>query len=300
MSNHLVEVNKINKSFGKKKVLDDVSFYIDKNEIVGFVGPNGAGKSTTMKCISTLIFPDSGDVKVAGYDVKKQRELALNQMSALIEAPGLFQDISGRDNIKLFASLKNVGAERVKEIYAFTELNEALDRKVQGYSMGMKQRLALGIALLSKPKFLILDEPTNGLDPTGVINLRNTLLELVKNEDISILFSSHQLGEVERLADRIICINQGKIVETPMNILEQYKFIIEVDNSDKFIEVLNNEMGELKYKHIDTNKFEVNLSGEKTITEVLKVIINNDISIIDITKEKIDIERIYKKMYKVD
>ncbi len=300
MDKHLVEVNNINKSFGKKKVLDNVSFFIDKNEIVGFVGPNGAGKSTTMKCISTLIFPDSGDIKVAGYDVKKQRELALNQMSALIESPGLFLDISGRDNIKLFASLKNVSSERIKEIYEFTELNEALDRKVNGYSMGMKQRLALGIALLSKPKFLILDEPTNGLDPTGVIKLRNTLLELVKGEEISILFSSHQLGEVERLADRIICINQGKIVETPMNILEQYKFVIEVDKPEKFIEVLNNQLKELKYKNIETNKFEINLLGEKTISEILKVIINNDINIIDITKEKIDIERIYKKMYKVD
>lgn len=299
MSNHLVEVNNINKSFGKKKVLQDVSFYIDKNEIVGFVGPNGAGKSTTMKCISTLIFPDSGEVKVAGYDVKSQRELALSQMSALIEAPGLFQDISGRDNIKLFASLKKVGADRVKEICEFTELNEALDRKVQGYSMGMKQRLALGIAILSKPKFLILDEPTNGLDPTGVIHLRNTLLDLVKKEDISILFSSHQLGEVERLADRIICINQGKIIETPMNILEQDKFIIEVDNGDKVIEVLNKEL-ETLYERIDKNRFEITLSNEKSISKILKVIIDSDVNIMDITKEKIDIEKIYMKMYKVN
>ncbi|MDU1413739.1 MAG: ATP-binding cassette domain-containing protein [Clostridium sp.] len=299
MDKHLVEVNNINKSFGKKKVLDNVSFFIDESEIVGFVGPNGAGKSTTMKCISSLIFPDSGVIKVAGYDVKMQRELALNQMAALIESPGLFLDISGRDNIKLFASLKNVSSERLKDIYEFTELNKELDRKVHSYSMGMKQRLALGIALLSKPKFLILDEPTNGLDPTGVIKLRDTLLELVKNENISILFSSHQLGEVERLADRIICINQGKIIENTMNILEQYKFIIEVDNSEKFIKVLNNVVGESEYKNIDLNKFEVNLSSEKTITEILRVIIDNDISIIDITKEKIDIENIYKKMYKV-
>lgn len=300
MSNHLVEINNINKSFGKKKVLKDVSFYIDKNEIVGFVGPNGAGKSTTMKCISTLIFPDSGDIKVAGYDVKKQRELALSQIAALIEAPGLFQDVTGRDNIKLFASLKNVGPERIKEIYEFTELNEALDRKVHGYSMGMKQRLALGIAILSKPKFLILDEPTNGLDPTGVINLRNTLLDLVKKEDISILFSSHQLGEVEHLADRIICINQGEIIETPMNILKQDRFIIEVDNPEKLIEALNSELNELKYKNIESNKFEINLSGEKTINELLKVMITNDITVIDIRYEKIDIEQMYRKIYEVD
>lgn len=218
MSNHLVEVNNINKTFGRKKVLDNVSFFIDNNEIVGFVGPNGAGKSTTMKCIASLIFPDQGSVTVSGYDVKRERELALSQMASLIESPGLYLDISGRENIKLFASLRNIKEERVKEVCEFTGLKEDLNRNVNGYSMGMKQRLALGIALLSKPKFLILDEPTNGLDPTGVILLRNTLLELVKNEDISILFSSHQLGEVEKLADRLICINQGKIIETPMNL----------------------------------------------------------------------------------
>lgn len=299
MSNHLVEVNKINKSFGKKKVLQDVSFYIDKNEIVGFVGPNGAGKSTTMKCISTLIFPDSGEIKVAGYDVKSQRELALSQMSALIEAPGLFQDISGRDNIKLFASLKNVGVERIKEIYEFTELNEALDRKVQGYSMGMKQRLALGIAILSKPKFLILDEPTNGLDPTGVINLRNTLLDLVKKEDISILFSSHQLGEVERLADRLICINKGEIIETPMNILNQQKYLIKVDDVAKASEVLKREIKGAEFKVIENDTLIFDLVEEKSISNILKVILSNDINIIDVTKERNDIEEVYKDIYVV-
>ncbi len=298
MSNHLVEVNNINKTFGRKKVLDNVSFFIDNNEIVGFVGPNGAGKSTTMKCIASLIFPDQGSVTVSGYDVKRQRELALSQMASLIESPGLYLDISGRENIKLFASLRNIKEERIKEIYDFTGLKEDLDRNVNGYSMGMKQRLALGIALLSKPKFLILDEPTNGLDPTGVIQLRNTLLELVKNEDISILFSSHQLGEVEKLADRLICINQGKIIETPMNILEKQKYLIKVDDMDKVVEVLNNELKELSFEKLGKDTLIFDLVEEELISKILKVILGYGINIIDITKEKQDIEVVYKEIYK--
>ncbi len=298
MSNHLVEVNNINKTFGRKKVLDNVSFFIDNNEIVGFIGPNGAGKSTTMKCIASLIFPDQGSVTVSGYDVKRQRELALSQMASLIESPGLYLDISGRENIKLFASLRNIKEERIKEIYDFTGLKEDLDRNVNGYSMGMKQRLALGIALLSKPKFLILDEPTNGLDPTGVIQLRNTLLELVKNEDISILFSSHQLGEVEKLADRLICINQGKIIETPMNILEKQKYLIKVDDMDKVVEVLNNELKELSFEKLGKDTLIFDLVEEKLISKILKVILGYGINIIDITKEKQDIEVVYKEIYK--
>lgn len=298
MSNHLVEVNNINKTFGRKKVLDNVSFFIDNNEIVGFIGPNGAGKSTTMKCIASLIFPDQGSVTVSGYDVKRERELALSQMASLIESPGLYLDISGRENIKLFASLRNIKEERIKEIYDFTGLKEDLDRNVNGYSMGMKQRLALGIALLSKPKFLILDEPTNGLDPTGVIQLRNTLLELVKNEDISILFSSHQLGEVEKLADRLICINQGKIIETPMNILEKQKYLIKVDDMDKVIEVLNNELKELSFEKLGKDTLVFDLVEEELISKILKVILDYGINIIDITKEKQDIEVVYKEIYK--
>lgn len=298
MSNHLVEVNNINKTFGRKKVLDNVSFFIDNNEIVGFVGPNGAGKSTTMKCIASLIFSDQGSVTVSGYDVKRERELALSQMASLIESPGLYLDISGRENIKLFGSLRNIKEERIKEIYDFTGLKEDLDRNVNGYSMGMKQRLALGIALLSKPKFLILDEPTNGLDPTGVIQLRNTLLELVKNEDISILFSSHQLGEVEKLADRLICINQGKIIETPMNILEKQKYLIKVDDMDKVVEVLNNELKELSFEKLGKDTLIFDLVEEELISKILKVILDYGINIIDITKEKQDIEVVYKEIYK--
>lgn len=147
----------------------------------------------------SLIFPDEGQIWIDGYDLKKQRQNALGVQASLIEAPGLYDDMTGKENIDLIGKLRNVDKKRRKEIYDFTEIGKALNRKVSGYSMGMKQRLALGIAIMAKPKFLILDEPTNGLDPTGIIHLRKTLQDLMAKEDMSIMFSSHQLGEVENL-----------------------------------------------------------------------------------------------------
>src|SRR5699024_5905867 len=135
---------------------------------------------------------DSGEIIVNGYNLFKEREKALKSQAALIESPGLYQDMTGRENIELIGKLRNIPKERIEKVCEFTGIKDALKRKVSGYSMGMKQRLGLGIAIMSKPKFLLLDEPTNGLDPTGIIHLRNTLQSLIKEENISILFSSHQ------------------------------------------------------------------------------------------------------------
>ncbi len=296
-TDYVVKVEGLNKTFGKKKVLEDVSLYVKPNEIVGFIGPNGAGKSTTMKCICNLIFPDSGEIIINGYDLFKEREKALGSQAALIESPGLYQDMTGRENIDLIGELRKIKRDRIEEIYEFTKLGEALDRKVSGYSMGMKQRLGLGIAILSKPKFLILDEPTSGLDPTGIIHLRNTLQNLIKEEDISILFSSHQLGEVEKLADRIICINKGKIIETPREMEQKYRYIAQVSHSDKVVNLLQGKLDEDKLEKItyDTIRFE--LHGQEELNAILRTIIDNDVELFDIYKDTIDVETIYQEVY---
>lgn len=187
----IVEVKNLSKKYGKQQILKDVSFELSEREIVGFIGPNGAGKSTTMKCLCSLIFPDAGSIQICGYDLKTEREKALGNLSAMIESPALYPNLTGMQNLKLFANLKQVSNERIKELEVFTKLEKDLHKKVSKYSMGMKQRLALGIALLNKPKFIILDEPTNGLDPSGIIELREILQELKTKENVSILFSSH-------------------------------------------------------------------------------------------------------------
>ncbi|WP_353093579.1 ABC transporter ATP-binding protein [Tissierella praeacuta] len=295
--NYVVVVEGLNKTYGKKKVLDDVSLYLRSNEIVGFIGPNGAGKSTTMKCICNLIYPDSGRVTINGYDLFKDREKALDAQAALIESPGLYQDMTGKENINLIAKLRNISKERVKEIYDFTEIGDALDRNVSGYSMGMKQRLGLGISIMSKPKLLILDEPTNGLDPTGIIHLRNTLQMLIKEEDISILFSSHQLGEVEKLANRIICINKGKIIETPKSMEQKYRYILQVNHNEEVYKIIKEEIKIEKVEKISHDSIRVELDNQEELGRTLKYLIEKDINILDIYKDSIDVESVYKEVY---
>ena len=292
---NVLEVKNLNKSYGKKLVLDDVGFNIKPNEIVGFIGPNGAGKSTTMKCICNLIYPDSGEIFISGIDLFKDREKALSHQASLIESPGLYTDVTGRENIKLIGKLRNISKERIEEIYEFTELGEALDRNVSGYSMGMKQRLGLGIAIMAKPKLLMLDEPTSGLDPTGIIHLRSTLEQLIENEDISILFSSHQLGEVEKLADRIICINKGKIIETPRAFDEQFSYILQLSDVKGAYDLVKDWIDNIKI--IGNDALRVELSDSDMLNKILTLFVEEKISIIDITKDTMDVETIYKEVY---
>ena len=211
--NEVLKVDGLSKFYGENKVLDNISFSVYPNEIVGFIGPNGAGKSTLMKCLSSLINMDEGSVCICGYDLIEQRELALSMQSSLIENPGLFLNMTGRENLDIFAALKNASKNRRIEMESYTRLGENLNKRVSTYSLGMKQRLALAIALLSSPMFLMLDEPMNGLDPSGVFELRNEIRKMVTDQNMSLLVSSHQLNEIEKIADRIIYIENGKIKE---------------------------------------------------------------------------------------
>ena len=217
--------------------------------------------------------------------------------ASLIESPGLIPTLSGYDNIKLMAALRHISKSRLDEMISFTNLGEKIHVQTGKYSMGMKQRLALAIALLSKPKFLILDEPTNGLDPRGIIELRNILKDLVNNEHISILFSSHQLGEIEELCDRIICINKGEIIKTPDVLNERYAYHLQLTDSVGLLDLLHTLEGIVTINCIDENNYKIVLSNETYLTPILKSILNNGYEVVDITKETYDIESIYQEVY---
>lgn len=293
----VVVVENLNKSYGKRHILKDVSLEVFQNEIVGFIGPNGAGKSTTMKCICGLVIPDRGIIEICGVDISKEKEKALEYQASLIESPGLYLEMTGRKNIQLIAKMRDISKERIKEIEEFTQLGDKLDIKVSQYSMGMKQRLGLGIALLSKPKFLILDEPTNGLDPTGIIDLRNTLQQLIKNEDIAILFSSHQLGEVEKLADRIVCINNGKIIETPKVIEERFSYILQLSDLEKSKPIIESLIDSEKIQYISLDSVQVSLEDQHSLSKLLSKLLENEILVLDVAKAEIDIESVYQQVY---
>lgn len=298
-----LEINNLSKSFGKTRIIKDVSFHVSEGEIVAFVGPNGAGKTTTLKMITNLIWPDSGNITIAGYDLFKQREMALANMAGIIENPGLYTNLSGLENLQFIQKLRGVSKERLQEVIDLIGLNdkEKLHRKVRRYSLGMKQRLALGMCLLTKPKFLILDEPTNGLDPTGVIELRLLIEKMVKEENVSVLFSSHMLGEVEKLADRIVYIKDGSIITERVKQKEDsiiYKIHI-TDQGEKAVDILSKLSCCMQVRlqvdgvlHIEAEVDHLNI--------ILKTLGENDITILDIDKEKQSLEDIYRCIFTED
>jgi ABC-2 type transport system ATP-binding protein len=211
--NKLLEVKNVSKSFGVRKVLDDISFDIYEGDIVGLIGPNGAGKTTLIKTILSLYKKDSGSIKICGYDTVKDLEKSLSNVGCIIESPDMYQNLSGRNNLKITEILsENDTKEYTDYIIKLVKLEDRINEKVKKYSLGMKQRLGLANALLKRPKLLILDEPTNGLDPLGIKEIRDILKNLSIKENIAILISSHILSEIENICDRVLIINEGKLV----------------------------------------------------------------------------------------
>lgn len=205
-----IKVRNVSKEINGRKILDNINFDIYEGEIVGLVGPNGAGKSTLLKIMSGLYPNDEGLVEYYSIDLKHNYEKAMSLVGTLIENPDLYKNLSGFDNLELFKSMfKDIDEKRIKEIVEIVEMEKHLGKKFKTYSLGMKERLGIAASLINKPKILILDEPTNGLDPIGVKNVMNLLKEM---KGTTILISSHLLSEIEQLCDRVIFINSGKIV----------------------------------------------------------------------------------------
>ena len=287
-----IEVSNLTKSYGKQVVLDDISFHIDEGEIVGFIGPNGAGKSTLMKCICNLIPIDQGSISIFGKDLIRDREEALSLQSSLIEGPGLFENLSGWQNLDLFASLKNVTKERMQEMADYTGLGKQLHKQTGAYSVGMKQRLALAIALLNEPKFMMLDEPMNGLDPAGVLELRRELKQMVERDHMTLLISSHQLNEIEKIADRIIYINEGKINKIEKEELKHlYHFKL-----DKAIDNLPLPGSPV---FVEDNIYEVTVQDESEFADLILALSKQEVRILEITAVQKDLEDEYRRIYEV-
>lgn len=215
MADYPLQVKGLNKSFGKAHIIKDMSFQLQRGQIYGFLGPNGSGKTTTIRMIVSLIKPNSGDVLIEGKSIQTDRKAALAKIGAIVEDPDLYGYLTGQQNLEHFARLSNetISKERIKEVVALVELQDAMKKKVKNYSLGMKQRLGIAVSLLHKPSVLILDEPTNGLDPKGIRDLRFYLQRLAKEDGVTLLVSSHQLNEIEMLCDRAIVIKKGEVVD---------------------------------------------------------------------------------------
>ncbi|MFF2088990.1 ABC transporter ATP-binding protein [Paenibacillus sp. NPDC058174] len=209
-----VELRNVTKSIAGKTIVEDLSFTVQAGEIYGFLGPNGAGKTTTIRMMVGLISIGKGDIRIGGSSIRTARGKALEQIGAIVENPELYKEMSGRQNLKHYANMssKPVSNKRIEEVVRLVQLDEAIDRKVKTYSLGMRQRLGIAQAILHRPSILILDEPTNGLDPAGIRELRQYLQQLAKTEGMAVIVSSHLLAEIELLCDRVIIIQKGKLV----------------------------------------------------------------------------------------
>jgi len=212
MSESILSVKDLTKSFGKRKAVDNLSFDIKEGEIFGFLGPNGAGKSTAIKSMLSLIKPDNGDIEIFGKSIRKYHNSVLHRVGALVEHPDFYEYLSAYKNLSLLAKMDNVSKNRIDEVLKSVGLSDRSEDKVKAYSQGMKQRLGIAQALLSNPKLLILDEPTNGLDPRGMKEVRDLIRELAQ-EGITVLLSSHLLHEVEQVCTTMAIINLGKLIK---------------------------------------------------------------------------------------
>jgi ABC-2 type transport system ATP-binding protein len=213
MMTSVLSVRGLKKIIGKKTLVENISFEVQQGEVFGFLGPNGAGKTTTIRMLVGLIKPTEGSISIGGYDVKEEFRKAMRQIGSIVENPELYTYLTGWENLKQFARmLGDITDERIHEIVRMVHLDERIHDKVKTYSLGMKQRLGIAQALLGNPELLILDEPTNGLDPAGIRELREFVRTLVKEQNISVFISSHLLSEVQMMCDRVAIINRGKMV----------------------------------------------------------------------------------------
>jgi len=240
-----MELNSLTKKIGSKKIIKDLDFEIHKGEVFGFLGPNGAGKTTTIRMMVGLMGITGGDVRILGKSVKSNFKDAIREVGAIVENPEMYPFMTGMQNLKHFARMSpGVTKERISQVIRLVGLENAIKTKVGRYSLGMRQRLGIAQALLHDPSVLILDEPTNGLDPAGIREIRKYIRKLAEEENVAVIISSHLLSEIELMCDRIGVIKNGELIgiqsvheqQTEEDPVREVR--VEADPSDSAIQVL--------------------------------------------------------------
>jgi ABC-2 type transport system ATP-binding protein len=232
----IIQVNNLSKQFNDIKAVDDLSFTVQTGDVYGFLGQNGAGKSTSIRMLLTLIRPTAGEISIFGKNLSTHRHEILKQVGAVIEKPDLYKYLSAYDNLSIFAKLSGIKPNRalLMEQLKMVGLDERAASKVKTFSQGMKQRLGIAVALVHNPQLIILDEPTNGLDPQGIADMRNLILQLSHEMGKTIVVSSHLLSEIELVANRMLIIHKGKkIVEGSVaELLDPSKSLVQIETDN--------------------------------------------------------------------
>lgn len=297
MKELVLKCEKLTKKFGSKKILNDISFEMYSGDILAFIGPNGSGKTTTIKLILGLQNITSGTVTINGYDVEKDFVNAIMHVGAIVENPDFYMNMSGRDNLKLIGNYyENIPESRIDEVVKITGLTQRINDKVSKYSLGMRQRLGIAQALLNKPKLLILDEPTNGLDPEGIKELRDLLKELAIKEHIAIFVSSHNLSELESFCNKVCIIQNGSIIETTEveNLKKDNKFPIYCIELSKTTG-LKKHLSKYEYTIDSENNMIVINASKEDIAKIIKILVDNSYKIYSCYEKTVSLEEAFLK-----
>ncbi|MFC5703352.1 ABC transporter ATP-binding protein [Cohnella faecalis] len=279
----VLKLRNVTKKIGNRRIVDDLSFDVPAGEVFGFLGPNGAGKTTTIRMIVGLISMTQGEIAVKGISVRKQFELAMTHIGAIVENPEMYKFLTGYQNLVHFARRHSgVTKERIEEVIKLVGLQNRIHEKVKRYSLGMRQRLGVAQALLHRPSVLILDEPTNGLDPAGIRELRDYLRKLSREEGIAVIVSSHLLSEMELMCDRVAIIQAGKLIDVrslqeTADEAKPYKIAIDVNDPRRAYELVSASFQNANVS-LQGNRLEL-VTDRARIPDIARLLVNAELDI---------------------
>ncbi|EHJ52546.1 ABC transporter ATP-binding protein [Streptococcus macacae] len=293
MNNYIIETNQLSKDFSGELAVNQLSIHIRKNEIYGFLGPNGAGKSTAMKMLLGLLQPTKGSIKLFGKNFDSNQLALLSNVGSLIEEPSYYANLTGYENLEIIQKLLKLPKRNIDEVLKIVKLYEQKDKLVKNYSLGMKQRLGIALAIVKFPKLLILDEPTNGLDPAGIQEIRELIKSLPQRYDMTVIISSHILSEIEQMATTVGIINKGKLLFEGYlaDLEEDEKYLFETSD-DTIAKRLLLSKGFI----LDKEEVIINDQNKANIAAAIRLLVKNDIAIYQVRMIRKSLEDVFLDM----
>lgn len=294
MNNYIIETKQLSKDFSGEAAVNQLSIHVRKNEIYGFLGPNGAGKSTTMKMFLGLLQPTHGSIRLFDKNFDSNQIALLSSVGSLIEEPSYYANLTGYENLEIIQRLLKLPKENIDKVLKIVKLYEQKDKLVKNYSLGMKQRLGIALAIIKFPKLLILDEPTNGLDPAGIQEIRELIKSLPQKYDMTVIISSHILSEIEQMATTVGIINKGKLLfEGQLTELEEdEKYLFETSDDALAEQLLMRKGFELE----ENQSIVLKDYNKANIAAAVKVLVANDIDIYQVRMVRKSLEEVFLDM----
>ncbi|WP_019636603.1 ABC transporter ATP-binding protein [Paenibacillus fonticola] len=299
MLEYAIDTKQLTRRIGRRETVKEINLKVPIGGIYGFLGPNGAGKTTTIRMLLGLIKPSSGEISILGKDLKRDRINILGEIGSLVESPSYYAHLSGYKNLKIIALIRGISETRIKEVLKLVRLDKDAYRQVKNYSLGMKQRLGIAAALITYPKLLILDEPTNGLDPSGIQEIRELITRLPRDYGITVLISSHLLSEIEQVATHVGIINNGELIfqGSIQKLTEKSRpyLWIETDHPEEAAIALR-QYGWDADPELVTNQVKTSVIEKPQSAEMIKLLVNSQHEIYRVAEKKKTLEDIFLEL----